>query len=353
MNIEFFADKKLLIFDDDIFFGDYTCITLAKNFQTKGNSIFISNSDNVKSQLAIQFSVYDGFIIRQIFNEMLHLHVALISTKKEFQSLAALRCNGLKIDYHLCEKDRIANEIDAIMHDLQISSNEVVLLQKEKTFPIDYSKFSHILLPNDPNPIGTFFSEHVDGNGIIKQQYKILRANEYKIEEKKFPIKNGIHALVMDIDGTCTSGQKWFSNEKCDWKEFNIIDRDAIINWQKSGRSAWIITGEGGKIVPFWAEICNIPANHVFLEANFTKLDCLKQIQERERLNLENIAYIGDAINDFGVLSLLAKNNGFAACPANAVKVIKDIENIQLLRNRGGDGAIKEFVERIDQNHIQ
>ena len=347
MNIEFFADKKLLILDDDTFFGDYTRITLEKNFQTAGNSIFISNSDDVKSQTAIKFSVYDGFIIRQIFNEMLHLHVALISTKKEFKSLAELRCAGLKIDYHLCEEDRIANEIELLMHSLNVTENEVVFLQKEKTFPVDYSKFSYIILPHDPNPIGTFFSERVEGNGIIKQQYKILRSNEYEIEEKKFPVQSGIKALVMDIDGTCTSGQKWFSNEKCDWKEFNIIDRDAIIEWQQAGRSAWIITGEGGKIVPFWADICNIPADHVFLEANFTKIECLKKIQESERLNLENIAYIGDAINDFGVLSLLSKNNGFAACPSNSVKIIKEIENIHLLENRGGEGAIRELVDEI------
>ena len=53
--------------------------------------------------------------------------------------------------------------------------------------------------------------------------------------------------------------------------------------------------------------------------------------------------YIGDDINCFELLS----NVGFPACPSNAIQKIKDIPNIINLNARGGEGVVREFIEKI------
>ncbi|NLP20728.1 MAG: 3-deoxy-D-manno-octulosonate 8-phosphate phosphatase, partial [Bacteroidales bacterium] len=38
---------------------------------------------------------------------------------------------------------------------------------------------------------------------------------------------------------------------------------------------------------------------------------------------------------------------GLAACPANSVEKIKNIPNIIHLTKKGGEGAVREFIEMI------
>jgi YrbI family 3-deoxy-D-manno-octulosonate 8-phosphate phosphatase len=60
-------------------------------------------------------------------------------------------------------------------------------------------------------------------------------------------------------------------------------------------------------------------------------------------ISLSEVAYIGDDVNDFELLSAV----GLAACPANSVEKIKNIPNIIHLTKKGGEGAVREFIEMI------
>ena len=68
-----------------------------------------------------------------------------------------------------------------------------------------------------------------------------------------------------------------------------------------------------------------------------------KEICQKEGITLEEVAYIGDDINCFELLSSV----GLAACPANAMPKIKSIPGIIHLQKEGGSGAVREFVETI------
>ena len=74
---------------------------------------------------------------------------------------------------------------------------------------------------------------------------------------------------------------------------------------------------------------------------NAGKLDKAKILSNKLGISNENICYVGDDINCFELLS----NVGYAACPFNAVKKIKEIPNILKLKTKGGDGAVREYVE--------
>lgn len=63
----------------------------------------------------------------------------------------------------------------------------------------------------------------------------------------------------------------------------------------------------------------------------------------KRKVSLDEVAYIGDDINCKELLEAV----GLAACPANAVEEIKRISNIIRLSKRGGEGAVREFVEVI------
>ena len=72
------------------------------------------------------------------------------------------------------------------------------------------------------------------------------------------------------------------------------------------------------------------------------KLQVVKQLVEELGITLGEVAYIGDDINDLSVLKIV----GIAGVPDSAPSYIKALANIQLSK-KGGEGAFREFVEKI------
>ena len=72
------------------------------------------------------------------------------------------------------------------------------------------------------------------------------------------------------------------------------------------------------------------------------KLAVLQGICEELGIGLQEVAYIGDDLNDIAVL----KAAGISACPANAPDHVKRFAGRVMSKN-GGDGVFREFVEGI------
>jgi YrbI family 3-deoxy-D-manno-octulosonate 8-phosphate phosphatase len=70
------------------------------------------------------------------------------------------------------------------------------------------------------------------------------------------------------------------------------------------------------------------------------KIDTLKKICDSLSIGLENVAMIGDDINDLEVM----KQIGIAACPKNAVNSVKKECDLILTLN-GGEGCVREFID--------
>ena len=60
-------------------------------------------------------------------------------------------------------------------------------------------------------------------------------------------------------------------------------------------------------------------------------------------ISLEEIAYIGDDVN----CKELLERAGLSACPKNSQTDVKSIANILHLSRKGGDGAVREFIDII------
>ena len=68
-----------------------------------------------------------------------------------------------------------------------------------------------------------------------------------------------------------------------------------------------------------------------------------KTICKELGITLDEVCFVGDDVNDLDLL----QQAGTAACPANAVEVVKAVPGIIHLTKRGGDGAIRELCEMI------
>ena len=73
------------------------------------------------------------------------------------------------------------------------------------------------------------------------------------------------------------------------------------------------------------------------------KLAAALDICAKENISIKEVAYIGDDVNCIELL----QNVGLAACPANATAKVKAIEGIIHLTKKGGEGAVREFIDMI------
>ena len=64
-------------------------------------------------------------------------------------------------------------------------------------------------------------------------------------------------------------------------------------------------------------------------------------------INISQVSYIGDDLNDLELMMYIKKNGGYIGCPRDAVKQIVEISDFISCKN-GGDGAVREFIEYIN-----
>ncbi|RXJ89088.1 3-deoxy-D-manno-octulosonate 8-phosphate phosphatase [Arcobacter sp. CECT 8983] len=149
-----------------------------------------------------------------------------------------------------------------------------------------------------------------------------------------------IELIVLDVDGTLTNGQITYTNSGDELKSFDVADGLAIATWTKKlGKKAAIITGRNSKIVETRAKDLNITHLH---QGIHNKDEVLENILKEENLSWNQVAAIGDDLNDYKML----KKVGLSFTPANGSKYINDVVNIRC-EAYGGSGAVKEMIEYI------
>ena len=131
----------------------------------------------------------------------------------------------------------------------------------------------------------------------------------------------------------------YYSENGDELKKFNTRDGMGIKLLQRAGLLTAIITQENTKLVLRRGEKLAIPEVH---QGAFDKLAVLRQMIERHGLTLEQVAYMGDDVNDVAVLETV----GFSAAPADAMPVVK--RHVRYVcRQRGGEGAVREVTDMI------
>lgn len=148
-----------------------------------------------------------------------------------------------------------------------------------------------------------------------------------------------IQLVLTDIDGVWTDGGMYYDNLGNEWKKFNTSDSAGILFLHHLKIPVGIITGETTDIVQKRADKLKI--KHLFQGVK-NKTKVARTLCKQLGIKLENVAYIGDDINDIKLLEAV----GLSACPNNSADYIKTRVNWVLNKN-GGQGAFREFIEKI------
>jgi 3-deoxy-D-manno-octulosonate 8-phosphate phosphatase (KDO 8-P phosphatase) len=145
--------------------------------------------------------------------------------------------------------------------------------------------------------------------------------------------------VITDIDGVWTDGGMYYDQTGNEWKKFNTSDSAGVLFLKILNIPLAIITGEDTEIVKRRAEKLKI--EHLFMGVK-DKVQVAKNLCVSLNIELNEVAFIGDDINDLGLLKIV----GISATPANAPKYIKDLVDLKI-QVKGGDGAFRAFVEEM------
>lgn len=122
-------------------------------------------------------------------------------------------------------------------------------------------------------------------------------------------------------------------------KKFNTRDGMGIKLLQRAGLITALITQEETKLVARRGEKLAIPEVH---QRVFNKLEVLREIASRHAITLDQVAYMGDDVNDLETLKAV----GFSATPADGVAAVQHSVDY-VCKQKGGEGAVREVVDMI------
>ena len=164
---------------------------------------------------------------------------------------------------------------------------------------------------------------------------KLKKANEHlkkKIEKIKI--------VVTDNDGVLTDTGVYYSGNGEEFKRFSIRDGMGVERLRKHAEiETIIITGENSGSVKARAGKLKIAEYYLGVK---DKLKVLDEIKRKNDVLEENIAYIGDDVNDIAMMKLV----GLTATPADGTIFIKDFADF-ISSCKSGNGAFREFAELI------
>jgi YrbI family 3-deoxy-D-manno-octulosonate 8-phosphate phosphatase len=152
-------------------------------------------------------------------------------------------------------------------------------------------------------------------------------------------LAKNIKLVGTDIDGVWTDARMYYSTEGDVMKSFSTYDGMGVKLLREAGIPLIIMTGENTKIVAKRAQKLGI--DRIFQGEN-EKLKRLKEICSELNISLDEVAYIGDDVNDLDVL----KSVGLSAMPPNS-PILNQFTPDYLTTRSGGDGAFRDFVDFI------
>ena len=148
-----------------------------------------------------------------------------------------------------------------------------------------------------------------------------------------------IKLLLTDVDGVLTDGGMYYTAEGLTMKRFNVKDGMGAVILQKNGIEVGLISTDKSDIGKIRGE--RLKFDYVFTGV-IDKKGCMEQICLDRNITPENVAFIGDDINDLEILSAV----GFSVSPFDANKKVKEIVDY-ISEIKGGEGVFREIADLI------
>ncbi len=203
-------------------------------------------------------------------------------------------------------------------------------------YGVDFSDFLGDLNVENTKELSLFDLEAICEENTI-DMHSLLFKPMFKTNAFKNKIAK-IKLLILDVDGVMTDGGMYFTENGDQIKKYNTKDGMAILHLTKSEFQVGIISsGFSDNMVKKRAEMLGIQRCYVGRDK---KIEILQKYCEELNIQLENVAIIGDDINDLEII----KKVGFSACPVDAMDVVKTNVDV-ILSKKGGDGCVREFID--------
>lgn len=145
--------------------------------------------------------------------------------------------------------------------------------------------------------------------------------------------------IVLDVDGVLSDGSLLYSSGGEELKSFSVKDGLGLTAARKCGIKLAIITARTSPMVERRAKELHFDA---LLMGHANKTEALRSLCRDHSIQLSEIAYMGDDLNDLGPLQLV----GFPMAPHNAVREVQSVSKL-VTTAVGGHGAVREAVEYI------
>ena len=174
------------------------------------------------------------------------------------------------------------------------------------------------------------------GNFKVNVQYK--EKQELSTESLTASLQK-IKLLALDVDGVLTDGSIYISPAGEVFKGFNAKDGMGISCALRSGLQIAVITGRQSPIVERRCEELGIT---LLQQGVKDKRLALQQMAQKLGLVREEIAYMGDDLNDIPAF----KSSGLNLVPADAAIEVMAVADI-ITKASGGRGAVREAITMI------
>lgn len=148
-----------------------------------------------------------------------------------------------------------------------------------------------------------------------------------------------IKAVAFDVDGVLTDGGFWWGPDGQEWKRFCFADIMGLSLARKAGLLLALISGEDSPLVDRLAVKMGI--TDVYKNCK-DKAQALRSFADSRHLNLQEICFMGDDVNDLAALEIA----GLAVAPADARPIVMQ-KCSYVAKAKGGNGAVREVIDLI------
>jgi 3-deoxy-D-manno-octulosonate 8-phosphate phosphatase (KDO 8-P phosphatase) len=148
-----------------------------------------------------------------------------------------------------------------------------------------------------------------------------------------------LRLVLSDVDGVMTDGTVWLLPDGGEAKGFHIRDGLAIVLAHQAGLRTGILSGRSSEIVERRARELGMA---VVMQGIADKGAALRELLDSQGLTPQEVAYMGDDLNDLPVMTEV----GLSAAPADAPFEVRAQAHM-VTETRGGHGCLREFIEAI------
>ncbi|NHQ61024.1 3-deoxy-D-manno-octulosonate 8-phosphate phosphatase [Chlorobium sp. BLA1] len=149
-----------------------------------------------------------------------------------------------------------------------------------------------------------------------------------------------IKLVLSDNDGVLTDNGVYYSERGEEMKRYSIRDGMGVERLRAEGIETGIMTGELSPSIKKRAD--KLAISNLYLGIK-DKVSMLDTVQAETGFALCEIAYIGDDVNDIGIMNVIAPE-GLTACPQDGTPFVEHCVHYRA-KVDGGHGAFRDFAE--------